>query len=85
MSPRLNQKKKKHKEGGDFQWNRLKLKRTIWDYDEQELNLMNMLGHMNLGDYRAPCNVEESKVDIWKKMGEKYRKNSQNRKNSKKK
>jgi hypothetical protein len=40
---------------------------------------------MNFGEYRAPCNVEESKVDIWKEMSEKYRKNSQNRKNSKKK
>ena len=45
---------------------------------------MNMLDQMNFGDYRAPCNVEESKADIWKLMGEKYKKNSEDTNNKKK-
>ena len=45
---------------------------------------MNMLDQMNFGDFRAPCNVEESKADIWKLMREKYKKNSEDTNNKKK-
>jgi hypothetical protein len=55
---------------------KVRLKRGLKDYSEQELNLLNMLDQMDFDEiYRGPCFVDESRISSWKQMGDKYKKN----------